>query len=780
MDITSKIKAVVSSVTTEQAPATDAMAGIEISFAPAGKLDADFYNADDLDGITESLFGSGNLNYMMLQARQNDIAAISNNLHNGLDTAAEALSPALMAQTAVQRALESAEAASARATVTFPDSLNTTLNGSTSVAHAGFDAQANLTSNLPRIEAAVNDVRFATPDSFDFQTRVEFARAPNNPDNNNPGGNDPGGNNPGGNNPGGNTPGTNNPGNPGGNNPGGNNPGDNNPGTDNPGGNNPDDGGQSGGGNSPTTDTDVAVHNNIGLPQIDINLDPVENILGDIDVGVGIQHGSDGLTIPLNVVVADIPVLNGSINLNLPVLQPVLDPVLHTVTPVLSDVTTTVQPIITDVTQLVETVIGGILSPAADDHGEADIALHNNLGLPQVEAIVDAVENIVGDIDIINTLTGDQNGLTSVTHVVAANLPIADSFINANVPLVNEAVSNIVDCPVPGTIETVTTVVDIAVDTVSNLFCHTPDTEDVDLAVYNNIGLPQIEVTLDPVEKIVGDIDLQASLIHSPEGIGAGINGILADIPLGNIDTIHNVPLAAPLVSDVIATLQPAFQFVNQTVNVENLLQNNVNEIARDLSDIIQPPCGCDEPAPKDIDLAVTNNLALPQIGLNLDPVEKLTGDIDIKLDLAHVDKGLDAGLDALVGKISLADDLSLRLPESGDSTNFCATIEEILSDIKSTDCLTDKASDLLSAVPAALHEAGGAVEDIACWPVAEVTNVAQDVGAYVANVADAALNLPEPIGNVSEGLGILSHVSDSVGHGLSGLLNGHHGGLFG
>ncbi|MDD9901745.1 MAG: hypothetical protein OXT65_12260, partial [Alphaproteobacteria bacterium] len=35
-----------------------------------GKLDADQYTAEDLDGVTESLFGSGNLNYLMLQARQ--------------------------------------------------------------------------------------------------------------------------------------------------------------------------------------------------------------------------------------------------------------------------------------------------------------------------------------------------------------------------------------------------------------------------------------------------------------------------------------------------------------------------------------------------------------------------------------------------------------------------------------------------------------------------------------------------------------------------------------
>lgn len=39
---------------------------------PTNKLDADQYSADDLDGVTESLFGSGNMSYASLQAGQVD------------------------------------------------------------------------------------------------------------------------------------------------------------------------------------------------------------------------------------------------------------------------------------------------------------------------------------------------------------------------------------------------------------------------------------------------------------------------------------------------------------------------------------------------------------------------------------------------------------------------------------------------------------------------------------------------------------------------------------
>ncbi|MCD8494114.1 MAG: hypothetical protein LRY39_01640 [Alphaproteobacteria bacterium] len=39
-------------------------------FIPVGKLDADQYAVDDIDGVTESLFGSGNMNFLSLQAAQ--------------------------------------------------------------------------------------------------------------------------------------------------------------------------------------------------------------------------------------------------------------------------------------------------------------------------------------------------------------------------------------------------------------------------------------------------------------------------------------------------------------------------------------------------------------------------------------------------------------------------------------------------------------------------------------------------------------------------------------
>lgn len=42
--------------------------------APVSKLDADQYSAEDIDGVTESLFGSGNLNFLAMQSQQTNAA----------------------------------------------------------------------------------------------------------------------------------------------------------------------------------------------------------------------------------------------------------------------------------------------------------------------------------------------------------------------------------------------------------------------------------------------------------------------------------------------------------------------------------------------------------------------------------------------------------------------------------------------------------------------------------------------------------------------------------
>jgi hypothetical protein len=60
----------------------DSSTQMDMTFmVPAGKLDADEYSAEDLDGVTESLLGSGNLNFLSLQAGQTNDALSFNSAH---------------------------------------------------------------------------------------------------------------------------------------------------------------------------------------------------------------------------------------------------------------------------------------------------------------------------------------------------------------------------------------------------------------------------------------------------------------------------------------------------------------------------------------------------------------------------------------------------------------------------------------------------------------------------------------------------------------------------
>lgn len=53
---------------------------------PVGKLDADQYSAEDMDGVTESLFGSGNMSFLSMQSEQsNDVLALNKAFSSDVD-----------------------------------------------------------------------------------------------------------------------------------------------------------------------------------------------------------------------------------------------------------------------------------------------------------------------------------------------------------------------------------------------------------------------------------------------------------------------------------------------------------------------------------------------------------------------------------------------------------------------------------------------------------------------------------------------------------------------
>jgi hypothetical protein len=626
------------------------------------KLDADLYLAEDMEGITESLFGSGNLNYLLLQARQTDAAAAAADFDVADTAFSFAPAGALSALSAAQRAAQDAAgtenalalsaASGTQAAIRaggMPPLSSTTGSGNSGTAEAGGDGLT--TAGQPAPLSAFPHRGTDSPDDKDNDPPP-----PGDDDDPGNGGEDPG--------------------------------------------NGGDDGGNAGGGDD---DIDILVDNNIGLPVIDINLDPLEDIVGDIDLGIGVGFDPEnGLTVTLDTVLLDIPLIDAEINLDIPLLNPVVGSVLEAATPVLDSVTGIVQPLADGLATTAESLIGSLLGAPPPDGQDVDLSVHNDLGLPQIDVNLDVVENIVGDIDIAVDLTHGEDGIGIGLNALFADIPLAEGHIQLDVPLAAGAVNGALDplagmlggvtqpealaalvddplCTLPELAETIAGgaaglvegVLSGALDSAGTALGQLGQTDgsagDYDIALHNNLGLPQIDVNLDMIESLVGDIDIGLSLDLGADGISVGLDTTLAGIQIfDNAEAVLDVPLVTPLAGDI------------------------------------------------------------------LDITQALLGD-------AACDEGTAAGAMSLI------------------------------------DGITQGAEDTLSAL------LGGG--DEACWPQLDgslLGGTLEGLGGILNGDDAGSLHLPEPVGNIVEGLGLLPSGSDHGGSLLSGLFNGHGGGLFG
>jgi hypothetical protein len=861
---------------------------------PAGKLDADNYNAEDLDGVTQNLFGSGNLNYLTLQGRETDAmlatnageANISDMEHVSTENMVTAMGARAMADTrdlgvapglhglfqgsdggahAVQAI--SALTASAQQHVTAPHLAE-------GVAGAAFGAQAfSIFSGNAGGTATANTGH----DGIDGASGTDGANGANGANGTNGGG-----------------------------------------------------GGDGGGGdvtnivNNTIDDTtqlvDNTVHNVTNL---------VDNSLGDV------THIVDNT-------VGDVTTL-----------------VDNTVTTIFDDVTSIVNNTTGDVTSIVNTTLGDVtdivnnLLPGGGD-GDIDLFVHNDLGLPQVDLNLDPLESIVGDINVGVGLTHDASGATVDIGALVANLPLVDASLPVNAPIVGQVLDAVPDAngllqdPVGALGETVTGLSDAignttglpgidaivqdplgaVTDTVNTVIGDVtgilapPAGSDVDLSVHNDLGLPQVDVNLDPVESIVGDIDIGLDVTHTDNGIGLGTDVLALGDQLADNSTAIGLPggvsdVTAPVVdavtdtagtivsdlSDPAALLQdPAGAVTDIATGLNDagtgligditdgsLLQDPlsgggagdalapVTDIAGTVVDAVSDPAaalqdplgtvtdiatnlgdaagnllgdvlGAGTPGSSggDTDLTVTNDLGLPQLDINLDPVESIVGDIDIGVDATHTDGTLGLGVDALAlgGQLldtdttvmdgglvgNTVDNLTTALTDgldhigslsgadtagadTGGDTGTAAvadgglldgglsgltdTAGGILDQSAGLTGVAEGAIDLLGTVTdplgaiaggtdtPSLGDITGGLADAAAWPATETTGVssavADTLGSLLGGADDGSTALSSPEGSVSEGLGLLGTGTEHDGGGLlSGLGGAHHGGLFG
>lgn len=542
--------------------------------------------------------------------------------------------------------------------------------------------------------------------------------------------------------------------------------------------------------------------------------------------GAGGADGHDGSG--LNVTV-DVDV---TVNHVLSPIENILNTTVNDTTTLIDnsvgDVTSTVTNVTGDVTDIVNNLLGG------GGDGDIDLYEHNDIGLPQVNLNLDPVEAIVGDINTGVTLAHDAQGATVSLDALAAGLPLAhatlpveapvvgqilsdipatDTLLHAPVPAVTDAVSDIAntvtslaDVPSVNDIlqdpaSAVTAVADTVVGDVTSILAP-PASGDADIFAHNDLGLPQVDVGLDPVENIVGDTDAGVDITHGQDGsVTLGTQATaLGDSLVGGSTTLAEGGAAGALTHTVESALSdPA----TAASSLPSTLTDTVANIASGT-----PP----DTSASDTDLSVHNDLGLPQVDVNLDPVESVTGDLDIGVDATHSDSALDAGANAVALGGTLLD-TGATVMDGGLAGNTVADVTHDVSSGALTDAvggILDNASALdgaagnaQSVLDAAAPTAGGdalggiagdvtgggttgdvGTLDAGLWPQTDTTGVssavADGIGSLLGGDASGTSALSSPEGSVGEGLGLLSTGTEHDGSALSGLGGAVHHGLFG
>lgn len=625
-----------------------------------GKLEADLFGAEDLDGMTESLMGSGSLNYLVLQSQQTDLAAMTTNgdpentgetgLTNlGGGTVARLTSPQETAGQARDFQMASADAGDLSAALASGAGIARAVMSDTTSTGGQNSTQSYASAEFESQTTSFSNTGFTSKSSVETGLRGAPGES-------------------------------------------GQNGSDGVSGSDGSNGNNGSNGanGQDGGGD--------------GGPDINTDI----NIVIDTDVDIDVVN-------------------NLQVNLG-------------------------------DVTNTVINILDWILPDNPQDPNDTDLVVDLGLIGPidlqqQIDVLLDPVENIMGDIDINIVPDIDLgNGVVSLEAdalLAGISLPPVDLDIDAGTLLTESGIGGVVETLQ----DTATNLVDgLPIDPlVGDLLAPPPAGGDTDLMLglgatpLDDILPSDVHVPLDIAESIVGDIDLNvAPEIDLSSGvIGLDAGGILADMPLPEIG-ISTEDLG---VDQVIADVIPQ--------ELESLADDILSDGGNDILGLVTEAAGIeeitgDEPfaalngivegitgetgSGQDSDLVVNLDAALPvldtgllglsdtSIDIPLDPVETVTGDIDLELDSA---------IDLLAG----GDLLTLNAESTGTGE-------------------------------------GG------IWPE---NPVVQTVDQLIDALPQDGLGLTQETGSVSEGLGLLDLTeSNIVGGGGSSGGGGLFGGLFG
>lgn len=522
-------------------------------------------------------------------------------------------------------------------------------------------------------------------------------------------------------------------------------------------------------------DTDLLVNLDLGLPDIiglgglgainlDIPLDPLEMLLGDIDLGLsGESMLNDLLTGGLTVPVVDLSLLSTGDVLS------GLDAIIST-----------------------DDLLGGA-SDLIDNLASGDLLGDN--GLLGDGALLDGVlgeDGILGEGLLGGDLLGDggllqggaldglNNAVESLLGDLSGGLPGGDG----------DPVGDLLDGVLGGDADPVGDLLggvlgggdgDPVGDLLGGILGGSPDDgagADTDLTVDTGFDLGDaiidqvdLDATLDPIENLVGDIDIGLNI--QTDAVQDILNGDVegaVDSVLDNLTNGIDLNLALLNPEDE----QNSGVELNLDSVTDGVLGDGVvDDVLGDLTGGLLGNGDVDEPGADD-DLSIDTGFGLGDVILDqvdldatLDPVENLVGDIDIGINIQTdavediLSGDLEGALDSVVDNLANGIDIDIALlnPEPNQNGGL---------DASGLGGLGDLAGDLLSG--------GG---QLGSWPEATVGgDLLGGVGDALGDVLGGGSILPEPEGLLSEGLGLINEAVGGGGN-QGGLLGGL-GGLFG
>lgn len=713
-------------------PATpDDIAAIQDSYVV--RLNADMFAVDDIDGATEGLAGSGNLNYLILQSQQTNEAAANadpfdlqgNDYASGhIDPLSSSVGPANGSDPAFRDLSDSGGNQQ-----DFTDLLSVEQPASEDsafgVSEGGFGSSF---SALGAFGASNFDTNFRENSDTRFRSIIE-EQANNGLDGINGGdGLDGAGSN------GADGAGVN-----------GTNGNNGNNGRDGRDGRTPDIPPNPPGGDDDMGDPDLQLDVISDLVGVDIDavLDPVEDIIGDIDVDIDVILGDilsteDGI-LPNPSIILDGLVGNMQLfdNLQIDVILAPVEDTLQDIVDIFNPVLSGLLPFLPDPVEL----LSGILDSFNRD-GDTDLVLNADIDFPDILGLstlgainldvpLDPVENLIGDTDldlaatsvVADILSGDMSGILDFQIVSGGDV----------LGGINETISS------GHLLESVLSTAEGVTDAVLGDL-HTGD-------MVHNV-----------VDNILsGDIvdnDQTGHLVDAVEDILGG--DIIGSPMIGDVDESIESLLEADIAGDFLNNDIAGFdgEILGSAVLEDGVL-GPVSDLAEGivgdelLDNLFDGNSGTDT----DLDISIAGDLGA---GATLDVVENVIGDVDINVDLANIDTGMIAEPTSMIEQIletvqdAIQIDIDLLLPEPDQNGGVALDL-----DFPDT----------------------GVTES---WPQAAIGDVL-DVAAGLpaeGGITDG-MSLPEPDGILSEGLNMITDTVATGGFG--GLLGGHHGGgLFG